>query len=366
MPLYVVATFGNEADNRYTIVLDESKGTGRGYDVLYIDRNNNEDLTDDPAIAGRVIQRNRDATRGNFGAIEVMVNYDDRTMSYYFSVEYYRYGDVGIRQGARMVRNMHLSLQASGYYVGVASFDGAERRIAVVDFNCNGLFNEYFKPQADRTGPEGRFYADDDKVVIDVDDDGRFESNELYPYARYIQVDGKWHYLDIAEYGSRVEIQTPQMKLGTIKVPSQLGSGSLQLISENGVMKLPGTGQDFQVPAGAYQLYAHTAQVNHSSGKWRYDTAGTASGEKSLVTKDSVSSLRFGPPILANVSYYGQGRRQGKPKAGDTIQLSVTLSGQGGEVYANIQRNGTNPPAPTFKVVDESEKIVAKGDFEYG
>lgn len=366
IPLYILAKFGDGEDNKYTIVLDESKGTGRGYDVLYPDRNNNEDLTDDRGIVGQVHQRDRYSTTGNFGPIEVMVDYEDRTMPYYFSVEYSRYNYDGIQQDARMVRNMSLRLKTSGYYTGIVPVDESERRIAVIDFNCNGLFNDYFKPHKDIRRGGGGFYADGDKFLMDVNADGQFDSGESYPYAKYIQVDGKWRCLDITAHGSQVEVQTPQIKLGTIKIPSQLGSGSIQILSENGVMKLPETEQEFQIPVGAYQVYAHTAQVKHSSGEWRYDTMGTSSGEKIQVTEDSVSTLPVGPPILVDVSYSSRTRRGGEPKAGDMIELSVAFSGQGGEVYTNIQGNGQRPPAPTFKVVDEAGKTVAKGAFKYG
>jgi hypothetical protein len=115
-----------------------------------------------------------------------------------------------------------------------------------------------------------------------------------------------------------------------------------------------------------YQLYAHTTQVKDSSENWRYDASGTTSGEQFQIAEGDVFNLRFGAPILVNVSYSRRDGQSGEPKAGDTIELSLTLSGQGGEAYTNIQRGQDRPPAPTFEVVDESGKNVAKGAFEYG
>ena len=48
-PLYFRVVFGEEDDHSTLGVLDESGGTGKGYDVAYIDENRNIDLTDDPA-----------------------------------------------------------------------------------------------------------------------------------------------------------------------------------------------------------------------------------------------------------------------------------------------------------------------------
>ncbi|OHB76401.1 MAG: hypothetical protein A2Z25_18070 [Planctomycetes bacterium RBG_16_55_9] len=46
-PLYFRVLFGKEAANPMMGVVDESHGTGAGYDVVYIDENMNGDLTDD-------------------------------------------------------------------------------------------------------------------------------------------------------------------------------------------------------------------------------------------------------------------------------------------------------------------------------
>lgn len=48
-PLYFRAVFGKEGTNSMLGVLDESAGTGTGYDLAYIDENMNGDLTDDGA-----------------------------------------------------------------------------------------------------------------------------------------------------------------------------------------------------------------------------------------------------------------------------------------------------------------------------
>jgi hypothetical protein len=48
-PLYFRVVFGKEGNNPMLGVVDESAGTGTGYDVAYIDENMNGDLTDEAA-----------------------------------------------------------------------------------------------------------------------------------------------------------------------------------------------------------------------------------------------------------------------------------------------------------------------------
>jgi len=373
-PIYLVATFGSNADSKYTIVLDESKGTGRGYDVLYIDSNNNENLTDDRKIAGRVRQQGRNYTSGNFGPIEVMIDYGDRTVPYYFSAEYYFYDNQRMRLGGRdgkYINNMNVRLQTSGYYTSVVNLGDSQNRIAVIDYNGNGIFNEYFKPRSDIRGPEQRMSAIGDQILIDPNGNGRFErgntgNKELYPYAKYVRINGTWYSLDIAAHGSSIDVQMPDLKFGTIKIPNKIGSCSFQLSTPNGILKFEETGMETKVPIGNYQLYSHITRLNDSSVDWRYEATGTTSGKQFQVSEGNVIELTFGDPIRVNVNYYNRSGRSSKPRAGDTIELSLSLSGQGGEVYTNVQKGRGRPPAPTFVVINEAGKNVAKGAFEYG
>lgn len=48
-PLYFRAVFGTEGKSSMLGVIDESDGTGAGYDVAYVDENMNSDLTDEAA-----------------------------------------------------------------------------------------------------------------------------------------------------------------------------------------------------------------------------------------------------------------------------------------------------------------------------
>jgi hypothetical protein len=268
------------------------------------------------------------------------------------------------------LQTMFVGLQPGGHYTGVVSLGGSKHRIAVYDFNCNGLFNDYFRVRSKVVSSGGRFHPTGDQVLIDVNGDGRFEARrpddrELYPHARYVEVNGKWYSLSFAPYGGKVDVQTPELKLGTIKVPAQSGSCAIQLLSENGIVTFHETGREFQVPAGTYQLYAHTTQAKHSSENWRYEAWGKTSGEKLQVAEGTVLPLRFGQPLLVDVTYRTQGRQGNPPKAGDTISLSLSFSGQGGEEYTDIWKEGLGQPAPTYRMVNEAGKTVAEGTFRH-
>jgi hypothetical protein len=258
-------------------------------------------------------------------------------------------------------------LYTGGYYTGNVSFGGSERRLALLDFNGNGLFNEYFEPRA--VGPTGRLYAMGDQVLIDVNGDGRFspgtDSDELYPCARCFRVDGEWYSLDISDCGSEVDVQRPDLKLGTIKIPAEASSCSLMLACSEGILKVQ-AGQEVQVPVDTYQVYYHSTEIQHSSGRWRYDAYGSTAGKKFRVAEGSSVTVEFGAPLLVNVRSETRPGGGNRARAGNTVNISLELSGQGGEIYTNISLNNGRPPAPTFKALDEKGNVVAKGDFKYG
>ena len=366
VPLYAVVGLGRGGDTRYTIALDESRGTGRGYDILYVDHNNNENLADDRRVMGRITQRGQ--TQGNFGPVEVMVDYGDRTAPYYFSVRYYHSNQQRIQRRAGDVPNFQLTLQTAGYYTGVVSFGESEYQIAMVDSNCNGIFNERFKPQSN--GPDGQLYASGDHVLVDVNDDGMFEAGymdgrEAYPYAKHVQVDGRWHSLEASVHGGTVDIQEPDLKIGTLDVADQSSSGTLLLASSNGILRVQ-AGQEIQVPADTYRIYSHSTSVWHSSGNWDYTARGTRASKKFKAMEGNSVAVEFGAPIVINIKTDNRYGNVSRVKAGGTVNLSVTMSGQGGEIYTSITKDKRRAPAPTFKAVNESGKTVAQGTFKYG
>ncbi len=76
-PLYAAIAVNEAASKVLTLVFDESKGTGKGYDTLYADLNFNGDLTDDEAIEGTLIG-GEGYFSGSFSSIAVSVPYNDK------------------------------------------------------------------------------------------------------------------------------------------------------------------------------------------------------------------------------------------------------------------------------------------------
>ena len=369
IPVYVAVTLGNGKD-QYTLILDESNGTGAGYDVLYVDSNNNEDLTDDSVIPLRIPNNNG---MKQFGPIEVMIKYDDIMEPYYFYLDYQRMDTPVLHENSKFLENMYLRLIPGGYFTGTANIGNSKYMISVVDFNGNGIFNEPFNVKPEVKAPDGRLYAVGDQVLFTVDANRAKMSFYFYPYSNYINLDGKWYSVDVSSDGRKMEINKADIDLGTIRVPYQLNS--LQLVSENGVITVNGRNildpkgkitYEYEVPTGTYKLFAYTMRMRKSGEEWFCNASGTESVEQFQVKKGEVFDLKLGYPFIMNVSCLPLSGQQKNIEAGDTVLLSLTFSGQAGEVFTNITKSGKQLPRPTFKAVDESGKVVSEGSFEYG
>ena len=65
-----------------------------------------------------------------------------------------------------------------------------------------------------------------------------------------------------------------------------------------------------------------------------------------------------GPPLVVKSEVAVRGR---------IVDVGVTVQGQAGEKYVpGVQRNGKWLPAPGFRLVSESGRVLAAGRFEYG
>lgn len=82
-----------------------------------------------------------------------------------------------------------------------------------------------------------------------------------------------------------------------------------------------------------------------------------------LAKGQSVSGLKNknakpGPPLLVKTDVQAVGL---------DLSIGLLVEGQAGESYQpGAMKNGSRVPAPTFNVIDESGKVMGRGQFHYG
>ncbi|MHC4647571.1 MAG: hypothetical protein ACYTBJ_19060, partial [Planctomycetota bacterium] len=76
------------------------------------------------------------------------------------------------------------------------------------------------------------------------------------------------------------------------------------------------------------------------------------------VARDQTSVLKLGPPFTVHTDV----RRSGR-----TVSIGLSLIGRAGEHWTAQMLRSSGPAAqPRLQIVDESEKVIASGKFEYG
>jgi len=70
------------------------------------------------------------------------------------------------------------------------------------------------------------------------------------------------------------------------------------------------------------------------------------------------AGVKPGPPLLVKPEVTTRGRM---------LEVGVTVQGQAGEKYVpGVQKNAEWRPPPKFRLVSETGKVLAEGQFEYG
>lgn len=341
-PIYGTAAFGTGGKSVFTFVLDESRGAGQGYDLLYLDANRNRDLTDDrPTYA--VYRRGAVA----FGPLALLIDLDGRKRLYHAVLEG--------REGGPTTEYFVKSL---GYYVGETRFGAKRLPVALVDFNGNGLYGDRFRDFSFDAGKVG------DMILVDSNRDGRFEQGGMIPKETLycgscIVVDGRFYELAVRSDGSALRVTPAPVTLAAIR--SDYPRFSLILFNEHGVLPIESQGGAAQVPVGKYRVVGWS--LEHRTGKQKWEVQGGGSQPEGCapelaVTQGGNPSFKLSSPLVARV---GDTRTSGQ---GIDFQLEVTTSS--GERIGNIAVDGRQPPEPRLKIVDEQGKEVADLKFHYG
>ena len=346
-PLYGEINLGDSEDARYVLVIDESKGTRAGYDTLYIDANNNEDLTDDEKVVAKSAGNSQ---MTEFPQVELTLEYGDSNYPYYLTPRVYSFGDTQV------------NWTSAGYCEGEITFGDKTYRVALFDDTCNGVFNDAYAPR--RGAPmSGTIYARGDTLVVDVNGDGEFgkhiyDTPEMYHVGKYVSFGDKCYELEIDPSGRKITVRESESPCGYVTTDQD--GYSVELLSDDGGLKLAGNARTLKVPAGEYRVAGCSFEVEDDDGiSWKMIGRGDWRQDAVSVNPDEKAAVAFGAPLTASIT---------AARSGDSFRFSLEIKGQGGETYSagEIQRDGSRLPPPKFEVRNGEGEIVASADFAFG
>jgi hypothetical protein len=338
-PVYLTAALGNGPDAARALVLDESGGTGTGYDLLYADANNNRDLTDD-----RPVHRLQRQGRPLFGPLALLVRINGHTQLYHAAVEASTRGPAA-----------EYTLKNLGYYTGRARFGDRSYTVGLVDTNANGIYGDPFRELSPEGGRMG------DQFLVDVNDDGSFEGGmipkETLFCGKCIAVDGRFFELAMEPDGSRVRVAPAQVKLAALK--ADYPSFSMLLAGDHGVFPVEGRNGEIRVPEGNYRILLWSIEHRAMEGTWRAMGGSWNGGAPEVrVNEGGGATFKLSVPLLAKVG--------SQPTTPGSLDFSLGLTTSSGESIADLGVDGRRPPEPILRITDEDGKEVAVLKFHYG
>jgi hypothetical protein len=339
-PLYSVLSLG-AGPEEFHLVLDSSERRDRGYDTLYVDADRDGRITVDEKVVGQPTD-----TGFIFGPVRLLVWDGARRTPQWFQ---FRFSDYEVEEG-RTVRNFQAF--NAGYYTGTVQFGDQKRRIALVDSNGNGVYNDYPKPG----GPAG------DRLLIDLNGDGQFDigplSEEAQPLGRYVLAGDRYWRLDVAPDGSAVTVAPLDLPLGTLR--SEVSEFALLLRGREGDLRVRGTGGVARVPAGRYHLVRCQFVLDDKAGRrWSFTGGGGENDVPVDVPADSTTPLALGPPLTPKVTL--------TRIDAERVALNLAMKGAGGETYNEIYyADQIKPPVPKVRLFDLGGRELTQLDFHYG
>jgi len=259
-PLRGVARLGSK---QYGLVVDQKDEKSKTYDRLYFDLNGNGDLTDDTPID--VADDQKDAAGRNvssqFPRVDLTIDVDGKKLDYSF------FFNAGSQHWGKN-HWISASLSPAVYGRGEITLDGQSRKIAVLDFNSNGRFDDRITLPKNIHDEEGGLYPQfgdvlliDPQKVSPSDFQRYYESNEHRKFlSKLLNIAGKYYEVKVSPVGDRLTWTPSVVSFGKISSPH--APCSMTLMGENGFLSLKlEKSEPAEVPAGQWRLLSYELQV---------------------------------------------------------------------------------------------------------
>jgi hypothetical protein len=418
-PLYGQIAAGT---NQLLFRLDESKGTGKGYDRLIVDINGNGDLTGDPVVSvvappKRPATTNDDKSASRPGtstneAMESLIDLDDDDLLFgpiqaptnfmigtnrpvfFADVDVFGMPD-GFLNSLSDSTSGELSVRPGWYLEATVNVDGKRHKVDLVDAECNFRIGDTERatnyPGANGV-PGTWLFEGGDRFMVDweaptnsvsslFDDSSCSFGPILYfgakPYKAALAADCKSLSVDpwpepLAELEAAHAGQIAGLELAWEKSP-----GDWILVKpgfDNGKAK---------VPPGSYRLYSTFLKAKTASNDFLVMT-GTrrVASDTFKALAGATTPVKCGSPLQISLTSTPIATTQPSGfisslasailgQSGPSQSIQATLLGAGGETYSTpyfmTDKGGLRtPPAPTFTVLNADGKKVDSGSLEYG
>jgi hypothetical protein len=394
-PLY--GQFGDRAESRsLAFRLDESQGDGKGYDQLILDLNDNSDLTDDPVIrrasgAKTPTSAASERQQALFGPIEMPASKKIGPWQPLYYGELMIYNPSAITAtGDRRDFIGFLRLKAACYWEAMVELEGVRQKLGLVDADSNLRLGEPWQPQTyTNENVVNWYFSPGDSFLLDTDGSGQYNDNafnsEFCPFGSLVYLKGVPCKVTLAADCQSIQVELWKDPLAELDLRPQgelVHSVTLAWEQQPDKWQLiePSVAKGkVMVPPGTYRLYSCALEGKAFLRKSIMASAYTRVVKKSFQAQaGKTQPLSCGAPLDIKVDV-----EKGSPhpwelpqpppadSGKDIIMLRINahVVGAGEEIYATYGRGRNyrdDPDKPTFTILDNQGKLVAKGNLEFG
>jgi len=342
--VYYAARYGDAQDNIFTLVLDESRGTGTGFNTVYADLNNDNRITPENERFGFQLGTTRGAEPVR---ITLSVSAGGRTIPYAFNFTAFPYKDQN-----NSIEKIHANCRDSTIMMGEAVFGDKRCKVALADLNSNGLFNDC---------EQGLFRGD--RFFVDLNGNDSFSGDsgpaESFSYSQYTEIAGAWYTVEASPDGGTVQIKPALPTFGTVKAPANVKSVGLS--SPKQFQRLEFKDGRAKALAGAYRASEVALEIVDSDGiRWATRGRYGQAGPQIEIETDQEATLASELSLTIRVDV----RQTSEP---GVIELEPRIVDAFGGSFSTLRRNNNRhePPAK-LRIKDADGRQIAEANLEYG
>jgi hypothetical protein len=307
------------------LAVGRSKADGP-YDRLVIDANANGRLDDEQPATARELRTFKDLQSCTFPGLKLVLPSTDGPVTYHLDVAFWK-----------AAKTPRLQARSACWYQADVTVGGRNVPCLLLDANVNGAFND---------GSDDPLRSD----IIKLGDD------PIGRVGRYVQVDGAFYALKVAQDGSGIAFSpAADLALGQVRAE---GVDSFSAGGANGLFHCQVRDGLCQLPVGRYHVQFWQIRRKDGSGA-TWEATGTPKTPTAFeVAADGQAVVDAGEPLSSTASVQAAG--------GGAYQVSdPRLLGRHGE-RVTLARNGQQPDPPKLRVSSQDGSYTQQLSFAYG
>ncbi|MFH1232088.1 MAG: hypothetical protein V1709_11405 [Planctomycetota bacterium] len=325
-PLYGKINLGQGEDTIINAVLDKSDSSLNEYDLLWVDTNNNEDLSDEKPIQLCPNQKNKNSKESAFSLSIEYKSRKDYPCKILFNALQKREGD----------EKLLFTYKVISYYLGKVNIDNEPYQFILYDGNSNGIYNDM-----------------NDPILIKLEEATR--DNEIR-YNTVINLKNKLYSFELNESGTEVKWEPYTKPFGQLKPDINFTNFNTKIdylevyspASKNNTNFRKPTATELKLPVGSYNISRTLFSLTDSNGKTLQ--LYSQNGNPVIIKNNETTEVKFGPPFNMEVQL-----KKTEYQRGEEIIISKNIMGCNGENYSFRFLKGEEE-AQRVKVVIEDEK----------